>query len=76
MILIMLFLSSCALTKRKNKKEVQTQQTEEIVQQTTRQGDTVTFYVPRMVLKDTTVYSVNRVGTRIETRYDTLGRLD
>ena len=74
--MILVMACSCGLTKRVNKKEVDTTEKEEITQQTKREGDTVTFFVPKMILKDTTIYTVNRVGTRIETRYDTLGRID
>ena len=68
--------SSCALNKKIDKKETDTTQTEEILSQTKRQGDTVTFFVPKMILKDTTIYTVNRVGTRIETRYNDQGEID
>ena len=76
LILLCLLITSCNATKRVNKKEVDTTQTEEIVRQTTRKGDTVTFFVPKIILKDTTIYTVNRVGTRIETRYNDKGEID
>jgi len=69
-------LSSCALTKSVNKKDKDTTEKEEITSQTKREGDTVTYFVPKLVLKDTTIYTVNRVGTRIETRYNDQGQID
>lgn len=74
--IIFLFLTSCGLTKKINKKDTDTTEKQEIVSQTKREGDTVTFFVPKMVLKDTTIYTVNRVGTRIETRYNNQGEID
>lgn len=74
-VLIFLFCS-CGILKSVNKKKVDTAEKEEIVQKTKREGDTVTFYVPKLVLKDTTIYTVNRIGTRIETRYNNDGQID
>lgn len=36
----------------------------------------MTYFVPKITLKDTTIYTVNRVGTRIETRYNNQGQID
>lgn len=76
LILLAFLVCSCGITKKINKKKVDTTEKEEIVQETKREGDTVTFYVPKLILKDTTIYTVNRVGTRIETRYNNDGQID
>ena len=76
LMVMCLGLSSCGLTKRVNKKDTDTTEKEEITSQTKRKGDTVTYFVPKLVLKDTTIYTVNRVGTRIETRYNDQGQID
>lgn len=73
-LLLVLSMSSCKLLKNINKKENSSK--EEILTKTTRVGDTVTFMVPRVIYKDTTITTVNRVGTRIETRYDDQGNID
>ena len=70
-----IILGSCAMTKKVDKKDTDTKQTEEIISSTKRQGDTVTF-IPVIKYKDTTIYTYNRVGTRIETRYNDQGQID
>ncbi|MEX0274306.1 MAG: hypothetical protein AB3N16_08010 [Flavobacteriaceae bacterium] len=59
-----------------DKHKTATEATEQIVTKTARKGDTVTFYVPRVRYKDTTIRTVNRVGSVIETRYDQDGNID
>ena len=76
LFLIVLSLSSCALFKKVNKKDTEQTDSTEIVSQKKREGDTVTFFVPSVKYKDTTIYTVNRVGTRIETRYNNEGQID
>lgn len=75
-ILILLLLVSCDVTKEATKTKTDRDLTESIKTTSKRIGDTVTYTVPKIVLKDTTVYTVNRVGTRIETRYNKDGNID
>lgn len=75
-VLCILLLTGCNLLKKVNKKENDTSQVVQTTERTVRKGDTVTFVVPNIRYKDTTIYSVNRVGTRIETRYDNQGNID
>lgn len=77
LIITLLFLvSSCNLLKNVDKKQEDINFKEQIRTKSVRKGDTVTFFVPNIKLKDTTIYTVNHVGTRIETRYDDQGYID
>lgn len=40
---------------------------------TYRKGDTVSYIIPNVKLKDTTIYTVNREGTTLRTIYDQQG---
>jgi DNA-directed RNA polymerase specialized sigma subunit len=75
-ILILLLLVSCDVTKEAVKTKTDRDLTEIIKTTSKRVGDTVSYTVPKIVLKDTTIYTVNRVGTRIETRYNKDGNID
>ena len=75
-ILIFLLLVSCDVTKEAVKTKTDRDLTEIIKTTSKRVGDTVSYTVPKIVLKDTTIYTVNRVGTRIETRYNKDGNID
>jgi len=75
-ILILLLLVSCDVTKKATKTKTDRDLTEIIKTTSKRVGDTVSYTVPKIVLKDTTIYTVNRVGTRIETRYNKDGNID
>ena len=75
-ILILLLLVSCDVTKEATKTKTDRDLTEIIKTTSKRVGDTVSYTVPKIVLKDTTIYTVNRVGTRIETRYNKDGNID
>ncbi len=71
-----LLLTGCKLLKKVDKTDRQIDSTEKIIERTSRSGDTVTYTVPQIRYRDTTIYTVNRVGTRIETRYDDRGEID
>lgn len=73
---LILSISSCAVTKKLDKKQTDTSAKEEVLTQNKRKGDTATLIVPKIKFRDTTIYTVNRVGTRIETRYDDSGEID
>ena len=77
LIASMLFtLFSCDIQKKaiKNKEDrTLNEQTETI---TKRVGDTVSYIVPKITYKDTTIYTVNRQGTTLRTVYDSSGQID
>jgi hypothetical protein len=66
---------SCDITKQafKNKSEASGKESIETV--TKRKGDTVTYTIPNVILKDTIVYTVNRQGTTLRTVYDQTGSI-
>lgn len=71
-----LILTSCGVFKDKKLSKKDEKLTEKIVEKTIRKGDTVTFLVPKVVHKDTTIYTYNRVGTKIITRFNNEGKID
>ncbi len=73
---MILFVVSCDVTKKAVKSKTESDFTEQIITKTTRVGDTVSFEVPNVFLKDTTIYTYNYQGTRIETRYNDQGQID
>lgn len=74
-ILILLVLSSCNVQKKALKNKTDRQLTEQVETITKRKGDTVTYTVPKIVLKDTTIYTVNRQGTTLKTVYNEQGQI-
>lgn len=75
-LILVLLLSSCKLFKSVSKQEQDRSETEQIRSVTVQRGDTVEYVVPVTRYKDTTIYTYNRVGTRVETRYDNKGNID
>lgn len=69
-------LFSCDIQKKaiKNKEDRTVKEQTETV--TKRLGDTVIYTVPKIVYKDTTIYTVNRQGTTLRTVYDSSGKID
>ena len=69
-------LFSCDIQKKaiKNKEDRTVKEQTETV--TKRLGDTVIYTVPKIVYKDTTIYTVNRQGTTLRTVYDSSGQID
>lgn len=76
LFLIVLLFSSCSLFKKVSKNESESISKEQITTKSVRVGDTVSYQVPLFKYKDTTIYSINKVGTRIETRFDEEGNVD
>lgn len=76
LLAFLILLTSCDITKQAAKTKTDQDLTESILTKTKRIGDTVRFEVPKVVLKDTTIYTYNRVGTRLETRYNSDGQID
>lgn len=73
---ILLTLSSCDIQK-KNIKQKEDRTVSELTERTIkRKGDTVTYVIPNIKLKDTTIYTVNRQGTTLRTVYDNRGTIE
>lgn len=74
-LLILLIATSCDVMKEKSTAKSDTAATEQIETKTFRKGDTVTYIVPKVTLKDTTIYTYNRQGTTLKTVYDKSGQI-
>lgn len=74
-IISILFLSSCDIVKKSAKTKSDTNFNEQIETKTFRKGDTVTYEVPNVIFKDTTIYRKNVQGTVLKTVYDNTGRI-
>ena len=74
-IVLVLVFFSCDIQKRALKNKEQRQVSELTETSIKRKGDTVTYTVPKIVLKDTTIYTVNRQGTTLKTVYDNTGKI-
>ena len=68
-------LLACDIQKESAKSKSDTDFKEDIETRTFRKGDTVTYEVPNIKLKDTTIYTVNRQGTTLRTVYDNTGNV-
>lgn len=70
LVFILITLSSCAIKKNssKTKTDRETKEQTEVIEK--RKGDTVTYVIPKIKLKDTTIYTVNKQGTTLRTVYD------
>lgn len=75
-VYVLLFsMCSCDIYKKSSKTKSDTDTTEQIETKTFRKGDTVTYQIPNIVLKDTTIYTYNRQGTTLKTVYNTQGQI-
>ena len=70
-----LFVQSCDVQKKAIKNKTDRQITEATEKITKRIGDTVTYTVPKVILKDTTIYTINRQGTTLKTVYNDKGQI-
>ncbi len=75
LLFAILIFSSCNVQKKALKNKTDRQITEQTETITKRKGDTVTYTVPKIVLKDTTIYTVNRQGTTLKTVYNEKGQI-
>jgi hypothetical protein len=67
---------SCKTTKDVNREKEDRQLTETTTLTTKRVGDTVRYEIPKIVMKDTTIYKKNYVtGTTQVVRYDNKGKI-
>jgi hypothetical protein len=75
LLVVVLSFIGCDIKKRaiKNKED---RTVSELTERTiTRKGDTVTYLVPKITYKDTTIYTVNREGTTLRTVYNDAGNI-
>lgn len=72
---IILIFTSCDISKRATKSKQEREQTESSEVITKRKGDTVTYEIPNIKFKDTTIYVTNRQGTTLRTVYDNNGQI-
>lgn len=75
LILLLFSLFSCDVLKNKTSKQSDTTSKEIIETKTYRKGDTVSYIIPKVILKDTTVYTYNRQGSTLKTVYDKSGQI-
>ena len=75
-IIAVLFLTSSCDIQKKAIKNKQDRTISELEERTIkRKGDTVTYTIPNVILKDTTIYTVNRQGTTLRTVYNDSGNI-
>ena len=76
-VLVIIFFSlvSCDVLKNKTSSANDTTAKENIETKTYRKGDTVRYVIPKVTLKDTTIYTYNRQGTTLKTVYDKSGQI-
>lgn len=70
---LILLLNSCDIYKKASKTKTNLDLTEQIEIKTSRKGDTVRYEVPKITLKDTTIYTYNKQGTTLKTYFDKSG---
>lgn len=75
LILAILTATSCKVSKDLLKVDNKSDFKEQIITKTIKKGDTVTFLVPRVRYKDTTITTINKVGTVLHTRFDKSGQV-
>jgi len=70
-----LMFFSCDIMKQSTKSKSESSGSEMSETWTKRKGDTVSYKVPIITYKDTTIYTVNRQGTTLRTVYDKSGKV-
>lgn len=75
-ITLALSLYSCDIQKQASKHKSDTDFTENIKTKTYRPGDTVDFKIPRYKIVDSTITTISRNGTTLNTIYDKDGNID
>lgn len=75
LILVLILLSSCDVLKQSTKIKEDSDLSEQILTKTVRIGDTVRYEVPKVILRDTTIYTYNKQGSTLITRYDEQGAI-
>jgi hypothetical protein len=74
-LIVMLLFVSCDTLKNKTSASDESQGKETIETSRKRKGDSVTYVIPRIRYKDTTIYTTNREGTTLRTVYDSNGQI-
>lgn len=74
-IIFIIFFNSCKVSKGIDKTKTNRTLTENVETQVKRKGDTVTYTIPKVILKDTTIYTVNKQGTTLRTVYNQQGQI-
>lgn len=74
-VAIIWLFCSCSILKDKEKMKENTNFKEQVETQTFRKGDTVSYKIPFVTFKDTTIYTTNRQGTVLRTVYDNNGKV-
>lgn len=75
LLIIFLLLTSCNVKKEASKTKIDRTVSEISERTIKRKGDTVTYVVPKVTYKDTTIYTVNQQGTVLKTIYDDAGKI-
>jgi ASC-1-like (ASCH) protein len=74
-LLIIFCFFSCDIMKQSAKSKGEESISEQTESWRKRKGDTVSYKIPKITLKDTTIYTVNREGTTLRTVYDERGQV-
>jgi uncharacterized membrane protein len=75
LILLLFICCSCDVMKQSTKSKGEISASEQIENKTFRKGDTVSYAIPKITYKDTTIYTTNRQGTTLRTVYDERGQV-
>ncbi len=75
-ILSIICLWSCKMSKDLMKVNSSSNLKEQIITKTVKKGDTVTFVVPKVTYKDTTITTYNKRGSGASVNYDINGLID
>lgn len=75
LLAMLLICFSCDIMKQSTKSKGEASASENIETITIRKGDTVSYIVPKITYRDTTIYTVNRQGTTLKTVYDERGQI-
>jgi len=76
-IMIVLFFIACSCDIQKQASKVKSEVAEKTSTETItkRKGDTVSYKIPKITFKDTTIYTKNRQGTTLKTVYNESGSI-
>lgn len=75
LLLLVLVFYGCDIQKKTIESDTSRKTSEQTETITKRVGDTVSFKIPKITYKDTTIYTVNRQGTTLRTVYDNSGQI-
>lgn len=75
LLILLIISSSCDIMKQSTKSKGEASGSEQLESWRKRKGDTVSYKVPKITYKDTTIYTVNREGTTLRTVYDERGQV-